>query len=77
MRKAIASFLAVLACFGVVGVAQASAYTEYANHVGVESGANYFGPYVSVYAAATELYRVGIGCAGLRGLRTRMSSQIG
>ena len=69
MRKSIVAFLAVVACFGAVGVAQADAggYIEYVNHVGVGSGQNYFGPYTVLYAAVTEPYGYGLGCAGIRG----------
>lgn len=68
MRKSqIAAILAGLACFGAVGVANAEA-VEYAHHVGIESGNNYFGPYVSLYVSEVWGYGQGIGCAGIRGI---------
>jgi hypothetical protein len=68
MRKArIATLLAVLACFGAVDASGAQA-VEYVNHVGIESGANYFGPLINLYAAEVIGYGQGIGCAGIRGI---------
>jgi hypothetical protein len=68
MRKShLAVLLASLACFGGVGVAQAEA-TEYVHHVGVESGANYFGPFVALFASEVVGFGSGIGCAGIRGV---------
>lgn len=68
MRKSnLAVLLATLACFGGVGVAQAEA-TEYVHHVGIGSGANYFGPFVALFAAETIGFGTGIGCAGIRGV---------
>lgn len=68
MRKSyIAALLATLACFGAVDVAEADA-VEYVNHVGIESGANYFGPFVSLFASEVWGYGQGIGCAGIRGI---------
>lgn len=68
MRKVlIATLLASLACFGAVDASGAQA-VEYVNHVGVESGANYFGPFVTLYASEVAGYGQGIGCAGIRGV---------
>jgi hypothetical protein len=68
MRKSyLAALLASLACFGGVGVAQAEA-TEYVHKVGVESGANYFGPFVALFASEVIGFGQGIGCAGIRGV---------
>ena len=68
MRKShLAVLLASLACFGAVGVAQAEA-TEYAHKVGVASGANYFGPFVALFASEVVGFGTGIGCAGIRGV---------
>ena len=68
MRKPrVATIAAVLACFGAFGVTQADA-VEYAHHVGVESGNNYFGPYVELYYSEVVGYGQGIGCAGIRGI---------
>jgi hypothetical protein len=68
MRKIrLATLLATVACCGAVGVANASA-TEYVHHVGIGSGGNYFGPFVSLYASEVIGYGQGIGCAGIRGV---------
>jgi hypothetical protein len=68
MRKSrVAVLLATLICFGAVGVVAADA-VEYAHHVGIESGNNYFGPYVSLYDSEVVGYGQGIGCAGIRGV---------
>lgn len=67
MRKRIAVLVATLACFGALGVTGAQA-VEYVNHVKVEGGANYFGPYVELYSAETYPYGTAIGCAGVRGV---------
>ena len=69
MRKSIVSLLAVAACFGIFGVAQAYAegHSEYAHHIETGSGENRFGPNTVLYAAVTEPYGAGIGCAGIRG----------
>ena len=68
MRKShLAALLASLVCFGAVGVAQAEA-TEYAHKVGVGSGANYFGPFVALFASEVIGSGTGIGCAGIRGV---------
>ncbi|HWE28493.1 MAG TPA: hypothetical protein VHB97_10845 [Polyangia bacterium] len=66
-RSLVAALLAALACMAAVGVADADA-AEYAHHVGIASGANYFGPYVTLYAAETIGYGSGLGCAGIRGI---------
>lgn len=65
MRKRAITTLVTLACFGALGVGPAQA-VEYANHVRVESGANYFGPSVALYAADTYPFGEAIGCAGIR-----------
>jgi hypothetical protein len=68
MRKShIVAMLAALACFGAFGAAEADA-VEYVHHVGIETGANYFGPFVSVYISEVVGYGQGIGCAGIRGI---------
>jgi hypothetical protein len=68
MRKShLAALLASLACFGGVGVARAEA-TEYVHHVSVGSGANYFGPFVALFASEVIGFGQGIGCAGIRGV---------
>lgn len=66
MRTRAIAVLLALACCLSFAVAQAGA-VEYANHVGVESGGNYFSPYVRLYAAETAPYGEAIGCAGIRG----------
>ena len=66
-RSLIGTVLATIACCGVFGAGQADA-VEYVNHVGIASGANYFGPFVSLYASETIGYGQGIGCAGIRGI---------
>jgi hypothetical protein len=66
-RSLVATVLATVACIGTVGVAQADA-VEYVNHVGIGSGANYFGPFVTLFAAETIGYGSGLGCAGIRGI---------
>jgi hypothetical protein len=67
MRKSLLAALVAVACLGTVGAASADA-VEYAHHVGIESGANYFGPYVSLYYSEVVGYGQGIGCAGIRGI---------
>jgi len=67
MRKQTIILLASLACFGAFGVTSAGA-VEYVNHVKVEGGANYFGPYVLLYDSETYPYGTAIGCAGVRGV---------
>ena len=67
MRKRTTTLLAILVCFGAFGVAGAQA-VEYVNHQKVEGGANYFGPYVTLYIAQTSPYGTAIGCAGVRGI---------
>jgi hypothetical protein len=66
-RSLIGAVLATIASCGVFGAGQADA-VEYVHHVGIGSGANYFGPFVSLYAAETIGYGQGIGCAGIRGV---------
>lgn len=67
MRRSLSALLATLACTATVGVAQADA-VEYVHHVGIASGANYFGPFVTLFAAEVIGYGSGIGCAGIRGV---------
>jgi hypothetical protein len=67
MRRSLIAVLATLAGFATVGVAQADA-VEYVNHVGIGSGGNYFGPFVTLFAAETIGYGQGLGCAGIRGI---------
>lgn len=68
MRKSfIAALLAAVACVGTVGATSADA-VEYAHHVGIASGNNYFGPYVSLFYSEVVGYGQGIGCAGIRGV---------
>jgi hypothetical protein len=66
-RSMLAALVAVLACFGALGAADAEA-VEYVHHVGVAGGANYFGPFVSLFAAETVGFGSGLGCAGIRGI---------
>jgi hypothetical protein len=66
MRTRAVALLTIVACCCAFAAAQAGA-VEYVNHAGVASGANYFGPYVSLYAAETYPYGEAIGCAGIRG----------
>lgn len=68
MRKSfIAALLAAAACMGTLGAASADA-VEYAHHVEVTSGNNYFGPYVELFYSEVVGYGQGIGCAGIRGI---------
>jgi hypothetical protein len=66
-RSHIVAALASLACTGSIGVAQAQA-VEYAHHVGIASGANHFGPFVTLFDSEVRGYGAGIGCAGIRGI---------
>jgi hypothetical protein len=66
-RLRIAALMATLVCFAAVDVANAEA-VEYAHHVGIESGANYFGPLTELYLSEVVGYGQGIGCAGIRGI---------
>jgi hypothetical protein len=71
MRRSLTAVLATVAATATatatVGVAQANA-VEYVHHVGIGSGANYFGPFVTLFAAETIGYGSGLGCAGIRGI---------
>ncbi len=66
-KTLITTLFATLACAGTFGVAGADA-VEYVHHVGIGSGANYFGPFVRLFAAETIGYGSGLGCAGIRGI---------
>jgi hypothetical protein len=66
-KRLTATLLAAVACGGTFGVTEAGA-VEYVHHVGVGSGANYFGPYVTLFAAETIGNGSGLGCAGIRGI---------
>jgi hypothetical protein len=66
-RTLLAALLATLACTGSVGAADAGA-AEYVHHASVASGANYFGPFVTLYAAETVGAGSALGCAGIRGV---------
>ncbi len=66
-RSSIAGVLVTLACAIGAGASAAGA-VEYAHHVSVEGGANYFGPFVSLFAAETIGVGSGLGCAGIRGV---------
>jgi hypothetical protein len=59
--------VAAIACLGGIEAGNASA-VEYVNHVGINSGANYFGPFVTLFASEVVGYGQGIGCAGIRGV---------
>jgi hypothetical protein len=61
------ALLALMACFGAID-ASTTQGVEYVTHIGVESGANYFGPAVTLKAAGVVGYGQGIGCAGVRGV---------
>ena len=68
MRKSMmATALATMVCAFVSGAGTAGA-VEYANNVGVEGGANFFGPFVSLFASETIGRGSGLGCAGIRGI---------
>ena len=67
MRRSLLAVCATLACMGTFGAAQADA-VEYVHHVGIGSGANYFGPFLALFASETIGYGSGIGCAGIRGV---------
>lgn len=67
IKSCTATLLATAAGFGAVGVAEAQA-VEYAHHVGIGSGGNYFGPFVRLYDSEVVGYGQGIGCAGIRGI---------
>jgi hypothetical protein len=66
-RSLLATLLATLVCTGAVGVAEASG-AEYVHHASVASGANYFGPFVTLFAAETIGAGSALGCAGIRGV---------
>ena len=71
MRKTmIATLLAAAGCCGAVqaAVPAGAQAVEYAHNVGVGSGANYFGPFVSLIAAETVGLGSALGCAGIRGV---------
>ena len=67
MRKSLLAAFVAVVCFGGFAVTSADA-VEYAHHVGIESGNNYFGPFVSLFYSEVVGYGEGIGCAGIRGI---------
>ncbi len=69
-RSLIAPMLATLACCGAVQAAAPAGAdaVEYAHNVGVASGANFFGPFVSLITAETVGLGSALGCAGIRGV---------
>lgn len=67
MSKHMVTLFTTIVCIGAFGVAQAQA-VEYVNHHKVESGENYFGPFVELGSASTFPYGSAIGCAGVRGV---------
>ena len=76
MRKRTITLLAALACFGAFGAGEAQA-VEYVYHAKVEGGANYFGPYVLLYAAETYPFGTAVACAGVRGVGLNCASKSG
>ncbi|HEY2631360.1 MAG TPA: hypothetical protein VGI26_03175 [Solirubrobacteraceae bacterium] len=76
MRKRLIILLASLACFGAFGATSAGA-VEYVNHVKVESGANYFGPYVLLYIAETYPFGTAVACAGIRSVGLNCATKSG
>jgi hypothetical protein len=66
-KSSIAALLAAVACIGSIGAGEADA-VEYVHHATVGSGGNYFGPFVTLFAAETIGTGSGLGCAGIRGI---------
>ena len=66
-RPRIAALLATLGCSFAFGASSASA-VEYLHHVGIGSGGNAFGPFVTVRVSETVGYGQGLGCAGIRNI---------
>ena len=62
-----AVLVAIACCLAALAAGQAQA-TQYATHVGINSGANFFGPSVTLFASETAGYGQGLGCAGIRGV---------
>jgi hypothetical protein len=68
MRKShIASLLATVACLSTFATASAGA-VEWTHHIGIPSGGNAFGPFVSLRVSETFGWGAGLGCAGIRGV---------
>ncbi len=67
-RLRLAAALAALACCLAGVEASGAQATEYANHAGINSGANFFGPSVTLFASETVGLGSGLGCAGIRGI---------
>lgn len=65
--RSAATAAAIACCLAAAAAGEAQA-TEYANHVGINSGANFFGPSVSLFASETVGVGQGLGCAGIRGI---------
>ena len=66
-RSSITAGLVALACAFGANAGTAGA-VEYAHQVGVEGGANFFGPFVSLIEAETIGLGSALGCAGIRGI---------
>jgi hypothetical protein len=66
-RSILAALAAALVSLGAFGATEALA-TEYAHHVNVASGANFFGPFVTLISAETIGTGNALGCAGIRGI---------
>jgi hypothetical protein len=66
-RRAALAAVAAVVCMAGIDAGTAGA-VEYVNHVGINSGANYFGPFVTLFASETVGYGSGLGCAGIRGV---------
>lgn len=63
-----AAALAALVCCMVAVDASGAQATEYANHAGINSGENFFGPSVTLFASETVGLGQALGCAGIRGI---------
>jgi len=69
MRARVVRTLAALAsALVLLGASNAQAWTIWANHEGIKSGENKFGPFVSLSATLVEPLGSGIICAGIRGV---------
>ncbi|HEX5225328.1 MAG TPA: hypothetical protein VFW29_09365 [Solirubrobacteraceae bacterium] len=66
--RVLGTLAALLTALALFGAASAQAWTLWANHVGIGSGENKFGPFVSLSASLVEPLGSGIICAGIRGV---------
>ena len=65
--RVIGTLAALVTALVLLGASTAQAWTLWANHEGIKSGENKFGPFVWLSAALVEPAGTGLICAGIRG----------